>query len=327
MARPLRIEYPGAWYHVMNRGRRRERIFQDGNDYQAFIDLLRSTSEMFHADVSAFCLMPNHYHLLIHTPEGNLTRCMRHIGGVYTQHFNRRHAHEGQLFRGRYKAVLVEEEEYLLGLVRYIHFNPIKAGLVEDLKEYPWTSHHGYLSPDDKWDWLYREPVLTKFADDPVKARKAYRLYMAQGGDEEIERVFALKKLPAILGSGGFIRKIKGRFFDSKKDREVPEAKGLAPSVREIKAAVSAASGAKEEEFFNSARGITNEPRNVAVYLVRTLRGDTLPEIAVNFGIRTYSTVSSTIARVKSQLAEDPAFRKRVDQIKESLTKSHRERQ
>jgi REP element-mobilizing transposase RayT len=90
MARPLRIEFPGAWYHVMNRGRRRERVFKDHSDFQTFAGLLKSTSEMFRAGVAAYCLMPNHYHLLIHTPEGNLTRCMRHIGGVYTQLFNKK---------------------------------------------------------------------------------------------------------------------------------------------------------------------------------------------------------------------------------------------
>lgn len=106
MARPLPIEYPGAWYHAMNRGRRLEKIFQKAGDYQSFLDQLKKASEMFRVGVTASCLMPNHSHLPIRTPEGNLTRCMRHIGGVYTQLFNRRHGHDGQLFRGRCKALL-----------------------------------------------------------------------------------------------------------------------------------------------------------------------------------------------------------------------------
>ena len=134
--------------------------------------------------------MSNHYHLLVHTPEGNLTRCMRHLGGVYTQRFNRRHGHDGPLFRGRYKAVLVEEEEYLLGLVRYIHHNPLKAGVVEDLRNYPWSSHHGYLSGAAEWGWLLKNPVLSKFSDDPVLAGRTYRQYMAQEDSEEIQRIF-----------------------------------------------------------------------------------------------------------------------------------------
>ena len=100
MVRPLRIEYPGAWYHVMNRGRRGENVFADRDDYVTFIALLQETSEMFDFQVSAFCLMSNHYHILIQTPSGNLSRAMRHVNGVYTQRYNRRHDTDGQLFRG-----------------------------------------------------------------------------------------------------------------------------------------------------------------------------------------------------------------------------------
>ena len=103
MSRPLRIEYPGAWYHVMNRGRRSEKIFYDKEDYQLFVALLEETSEMWNIRISAYCLMPNHYHILLQTPDGNIARSMRHINGVYTQRFNRRHGVDGQLFRGRYR--------------------------------------------------------------------------------------------------------------------------------------------------------------------------------------------------------------------------------
>ena len=110
MSRPLRIEYPGAWYHVMNRGRRSEKIFFVDADRQAFIQVLQEASELWNIRISAYCLMSNHYHLLVQTPDGNLSRAMRHINGVYTQRFNRRHKKEGQLFRGRYKGVLVEAQ-------------------------------------------------------------------------------------------------------------------------------------------------------------------------------------------------------------------------
>ena len=121
MSRPLRIEYPDAWYHVINRGRRREKIFSGIKDYTLFIGLLKESCYMWHVRIGAFCLMPNHYHILIQTPEGNISRCMRHINGVYTQRFNRVHGFDGPLFRGRYKSILVEAETYLLELLRYIH--------------------------------------------------------------------------------------------------------------------------------------------------------------------------------------------------------------
>ncbi len=106
MSRPLRIEFPGAWYHVMNRGRRSEIIFFDKEDYSRFLDLLIEISEIWNANVAAYCLMPNHYHILLQTPDGNISRCMRHLNGLYTQQYNRMHGFDGQLFRGRYKSIL-----------------------------------------------------------------------------------------------------------------------------------------------------------------------------------------------------------------------------
>ena len=155
MARPLRIEYPGAWYHVMNRGRRAEKIFHYTYDYRMFVELLEEASEMWNVRISAYCLMLNHYHILLQTPEANIARNMRHINGVYTQRFNRRHTCDGALFRGRYKSLLVSAETHLLQLVRYIHRNPVKAGLSEKLESYIWSSHKGYLSKSRKWNWLY----------------------------------------------------------------------------------------------------------------------------------------------------------------------------
>ncbi len=113
--------------------------------------------------------MPKHYHLLIQTPEGNLSRCMRHINGVYTQRFNRAHGYDGNLFRGRYKSILVDESNYLLQLVRYIHRNPVRVNMIERLEEYRWSNHHGYLSKNDKWALLYKDFILTMLSNDPAQ--------------------------------------------------------------------------------------------------------------------------------------------------------------
>ena len=141
MSRPLRIQYPGAWYHVMNRGRRGEMIFEGKEDYWSFVDLLQELSDVFNVNVAAYCLMSKHYHLLVQTPDANLSRSMRHLNGVYTQRYNRRHGYDGQLFRGRYKSIVVESDSYALELVRYIHRNPLEAGIVDALQKYLWISH------------------------------------------------------------------------------------------------------------------------------------------------------------------------------------------
>ncbi len=146
MSRPLRITYPDAWYHVMNRGRRAESIVSDGVDYKLFTELLKETSEMWNIRISAYCLMQNHYHILVQTPEANISRSMRHLNGVYTQRYNRRHRCDGQLFRGRYKSILIDTDSYLLQAVRYIHRNPLKVGLVQNIDTYKWSSHKGYIS-------------------------------------------------------------------------------------------------------------------------------------------------------------------------------------
>ena len=152
MTRPLRVEIPDAWYHIMNRGRRGEAVFIDKEDYQAFIQVLIESTDMWNLRVSAYCLMSNHYHLLVQTPAANISRCMRHINGVYTQRYNRRHRCDGQLFRGRYKSILVSGDSYLLQLVRYIHKNPVKAGIVSEPEKYLWSSHKPYLSAARKRD-------------------------------------------------------------------------------------------------------------------------------------------------------------------------------
>lgn len=228
MAKPLRIEYPGTWYHVMNRGRRGEDVFADSNDYEGFIALLQETSKMFDLRVSAFCLMSNHYHLL-QTPSGNLSRAMRHVNGVYTQRYNRRRNIDGQLFRSRYKSVLVQEDSHLLELLRYIHRNPVTAHMCNAVGDYPWSSHQEYISA-------------------------------------------------------------------AKKKEEIPQSKGLEPTIVEIKQAVCQCYKIREKELEQSNRGKINELRNAAVYLARKRSGLRLEEIGREFGIKKYSSVSSIVS-------------------------------
>ena len=204
MSRPLRIEYPDAWYHVMNRGRRREKVFASPKDYETFIVVLQEARELWNLQVAGYCLMPNHYHLLLHTPDGNISRCMRHINGVYTQRYNRRHRKDGQLFRGRYKAVVVDGDSYLLEVLRYIHRNPLKARMVKDPADFEWSSHNGYTSRAKKWDWLYKDFLLSIFSEKSREAKKAYIEFVLQKESEEIEKFYSKKNLASVLGDDDF---------------------------------------------------------------------------------------------------------------------------
>ena len=189
MSRPLRIQYPEAWYHVMNRGRRGEAVFLGKKDYIGFIDLLKEAVDLWNLRISAYCLLENHYHLLVQTPDANLSRCMRHIDGVYTQRFNRAHHRDGPLFRGRYKSILIDADSYLMELTRYIHRNPIEAGTVKRMEKYPWSSHHGYLSDSKKWDWLYKDFLLSMFSDNRMEAVKRYKEFVDSDSPDEINEI------------------------------------------------------------------------------------------------------------------------------------------
>ncbi|MBW1920837.1 MAG: transposase [Deltaproteobacteria bacterium] len=322
MSRPLRIEYPDAWYHVMNKGRRGEPVFRTHNDYNSFVGLLKETIEMWNVRVAAYCLMPTHYHLVIQTPDANLSRCMRYVNGIYTQRFNRNHLLNGQLFRGRYKAILVEGDSYLLELVRYVHRNPLEAGLVKELDKYRWSSHQGYLSDSRKWDWLYKDFILSLFSIEKAIASKMYKGFVSKGVPEEINGIFLREKLPSALGSDRFLDWVKSSFFPAKFHKEVPESKMLSPDAERIKEEVCRSYGVSRADLYRSRRGISNEPRNVAIYLLRTLRGDNLEEIGRNFNINRFSSVSSVVERTRRKMSKDPKLRRRVEEIKTSIKMS-----
>jgi len=319
MSRPLRIMYDGAWYHVMNRGRRGEKIFSCVDDYQAFIELLQESCRMWQVKIAAYCLMSNHYHLLLQTPQSNLSRCMRHINGIYTQRYNRLHHSDGQLFRGRYKAVVVDADSYLLELVRYIHRNPVRAGMEKKTGDYKWSSHKGYISKSRKWNWLYRDFVLEMF--DPNKNRQlgVYKQFVSMVDSHEIEQFFKKKHIPAILGDDSFIDKIKEKYFKEKQHEEVPESKVLAPDVNRIKQAVCSKYRTSPEEMSVSRRGGRNEARNVAIYLIRQYTGEKLTIIGREFNVSKYSTVSSAVLKIRNELQKDKRLKKRINDIEKQF--------
>ena len=266
MTRPLRIEYPNAWYHVMNRGRRGEEIFSDKKDFNLFIAVLHEAHELFDCRLAAYCLMSNHYHLLLQTPMGNLSRIMRHVNGVYTQRYNRRKKFDGQLFRGRYKSILVEEDSYLLELLRYIHLNPVRAGICTHVADYRWSSHCGYLSKSEKWLWLHKDFLLAMFDDKPETATMKYKEFIGCGDSEMITDFFSKKNRASFFGSPDFIALIKEKYFEQKAHNEIPQARLLAPTIAEIKKKVSCIYDVKESILDQSKRGQFNQPRNVAIF-------------------------------------------------------------
>ena len=181
MARPLRIEFPGAVYHVTSRGNARAEIFEEDNDRELFLKIFGQVVTRFNWLCHSYCLMGNHYHLLIETPEGNLSAGMRQLNGVYTQAFNRRHHRDGHVFKGRFKAILVEKESHLLELCRYVVLNPVRAAMVKRPEEYKWSSYLPTLGKRRKLASLTTDWLLASFSNSLPQSRRRYRQFVKDG--------------------------------------------------------------------------------------------------------------------------------------------------
>lgn len=325
MSRPLRIQYPNAWYHVMNRARRGQELFVDKKDMDIFLDLLQETATLFSLKVSAYCLMPTHYHLLVQTPDANLARCMRHINGIYTQRYNARYHCDGTLFRGRYKSVLVDADSYLLELVRYIHRNPLRVGLVKKIGRYLWTSHRGYLSKAAKWEWLHKEFVLRMLAKDQAVQIRKYRRFVEKRDTEPLASFYEKVNLPSLLGGREFVQWVKGNFYSGGIAKDIPQSKLLAPDKEAVTKAVCDFYDVSRLALLTIRRGVVNEPRDMAIYLQRTICGAPLLEIGAAFGLNGYSSVSSAVHRIKQRLPKERKLRKRVSDIKTLVEKDQTE--
>ncbi len=221
MARPLRIEYAGALYHVTARGNRQEDIFYSDIDRKAFLEVLAQVVERFNWLVHAYCLMDNHYHLLIETPDGNLSKGMRQLNGVYTQTSNRNNNHVGHVFQGRYKAILVQKDSYLLELARYIVLNPVRARMVKNAKAWPWSSYRdtaGYRVPPQ---WLSVEWLLTAFAKITSNAQQHYQEFVA-GGKNQPSPWEQLRN-QVFLGSEQFVDDLQLKIKSNRELTEIPK--------------------------------------------------------------------------------------------------------
>ncbi len=319
MARPLRIQFPHAYYHIMNRGLAHQAVFTDRADRQIFLQLLAECHEMWGIRVIAYCLLDNHYHLLIQTPQANLSRVMRHLDGLYTQRYNRRHERDGPLFRGRYKAIVVEAEEYLLAVARYIHQNPVAAGLVRSPEAYTWSSCRLYVTKRRQPGWLDAEQLLKRF---PLKDRsQAVLAFMRSAVEEPVRSFYESRRWMPVLGTKNFHERL-GRRVRKKEAglTEVPEAKAyLRPDVRTCLEAVGQVYGRGREELFRSRRGQRNEARAMAMYVCRRLAGMKLKEIAKLFGVGGYSAVSSVIGRMTEELETRDKAARRLEQVRKRL--------
>lgn len=279
MVRPLRIEFSGAIYHVTSRGNARCAIYGDDEDRRAFFSALDRVVVRFHWICHAYCLMDNHYHLLIETPEGNLSHGMRQLNGVYTQGFNRRHNRVGHLFQGRFKAIVVDRDSYLLELCRYIVLNPVRAGEVARPEEYRWSSYRATAGLRPGPAFLHSAWVLEQFGRKQGEARRSYQRFVEEGVDASSPWCEVRGQL--VLGSPRFMEGLRPLLEGAAPSGEVPKAQRLAHRPTLAEALIKGGWKGRAE-------------RDRAVHQTHFLYGYSLSEIGRHLGLH-YTTISRIV--------------------------------
>jgi len=283
MARPLRIEFPGAVYHVTSRGNAKQAIFIHDEDRGRFLDVLSIVVERFHWLCHAYCLMKNHYHLLIETPKGNLSKGMRELNGVYTQGFNQRYRRVGHLFQGRYKAIIVEKDNHLLSLCRYVVLNPVRVGLIKRPEQWRGSSYRATIGLVKRPSFLTDDWVLSQFDGRKRIAMGKYRRFVMEGIDKESP--WETLKGQIFYGTDEFIKQLSGLLDGKEKIKEVPRLQRYVarPSLNEL---------------FKGKKGKERKAEDKTIHAAYVRYGYTMKEIAEHLGLH-YATISRAIKRVE----------------------------
>ncbi|MBT9145934.1 MAG: Chromosomal replication initiator protein DnaA [candidate division WS2 bacterium] len=305
MARPLRIEYAGAFYHIIQRGNERKEIFKSDQDREKFLKYIELISGRYNIRIHTYCIMNNHFHLILETIEPNLAKAMHTLNTSYTVYFNTKRKRTGHLFQGRYKAILVQADEYLHHLSRYIHLNPIRAELVKDPKDYPWSSYKFFLSEINSPGWLKTDFILSMFDKDLKKARVLYRKFVIEHIGNEIDVIKDNITAGSILANHDFVEWIRDKFIKDKSDREIPDIERLKkrPSLADI---ISKVKEAVKDEGFS---------RKIAIYLSRKYTAKTLNEIASFYGNIGDTGVSQLCLRLERKRKEDRQLNNLISQL------------
>lgn len=280
MARPLRIEYPGALYHVTSRGNARAAIFDNDADRYLFLSILGQTVKRFNWLCHAYCLMDNHYHLMIETPDGNLSAGMRQLNGVFTQAVNRSHGKVGHLFQGRFKAVLVEKQSYLTELCRCVVLNPVRAGMVKMPEDYAWSSYTATCGKTAMPDFLTSDSLLLCFASSACQAQHLYQQFVNEGingTDTPWEKLTG----QVVLGTETFLDGIRELFYEREGISEIPRKQRYLtrPLLTDL---------------FPPATDRTRAERNSLIHEAHVVFGYSLKEISGVLGLH-YTTISKVV--------------------------------
>ena len=285
MARPLRIEYPGAVYHVTSRGDARRKIFMDDIDRQQFLSILGSAIRKYNWLCHTYCLMDNHYHLIIETPDPNLSLGMRQLNGVYTQFFNRHHKRPGHVFQGRFKAILVDKESHLLELCRYVVLNPLRARRVEHPEAWQWSSYGPTGGLRRRPEFLTTDWILGVFSSERRKAQKRYRQFVKEGLNQKAP--WDSLRGQILLGDDIFVQKFKDLLMEKEQVKEIPRQQRYSgrPPLNVL---------------FAKSKIKTKAARDEMIRQAHMRHGYTLKQIADHLSLH-YTTISKTVKELESK--------------------------
>jgi len=315
MGRAWRIEYDGALYHLLSRGNEQKDIFYRDKDRHLFLRTIGEMSERFEIDVFAYVLMGNHYHLLLKTHRANLSKSMQWLGLTYTTRFNLQHSRSGHLFQGRYKSILVQNDAYLMRLSCYIHRNPLRAGIVERLVDYGWSSYKAYAYGNRAPEWLKTEPILSQFKSKDK--RKSYRNKVQHYAGEE-KKLWEDFRHGLMIGSKKFVDKVRSAYLPENLHKEIPQQRNLAKDIDLEDRLREAASvlGCNLDSFRRMQRIPKAERDNrdllvLSIWKTGVLTNDKIGSL---FGM-TYSSVSHIVRSIRLKIARDPIIEKRFNNI------------
>lgn len=321
MARPLRVEYPGAFYHVINRGNAGENLFKGIRDREKFLEYLETAIERFSLKIYTYCLMTNHFHVLLETQLPNLSQAIQWVNVSYAGYFNRKYQRNGHLFQGRFKSILVDADEYLKQLSRYIHLNPVRANLVEHPDEYKWSSYSTITGKTKEPAWLESAWLLSQFGTKRKQAITNYKKFVEEANTKDLKNPAKDLSGGFILGSPDFVIWIKETFLSTRSDEnEIPQLRELKPRINidQIVEAVCREFNCEIETILQKGRK-RNVARDVAIYLVRVLSGEKGKNIGEYFGNISGAAITRRYNCLVKQIENNKRFRNRIQRLKHKI--------
>ena len=336
MARPVCIEYPGAWYHVTCRGNEKTAIFGDDTDRITFLEILATSLELFHAELHAYVLMDNHFHIVLTTHEANLSKLMHRFNTSYTVYYNRCHGRSGHLYQGRYKSILIDSDSYLLELSRYVHLNPVRIKKYSKvsteakkkiMENYRWSSYGGYIHPKDRQPYVTYEEILSLFEGSDIHdVSQYYEEFVLSGIADDMNITYWQNlKGQAVLGSKTFVEKVLTTILS----KQQGETKALSEirkritgpgSIEEIARVVSTVCHVPEKALYRK-RSAYKEARSIfmdlsCLYLGRKM---SLSELGQKLGGVSVAALSQNRRRLAERMIRDKTLQRQFETIKEMV--------